>query len=44
MSRVIDTESGPAVEIEIEEAAIPAIPVRGLEGDVKVRHEGTAKD
>lgn len=42
MSEVVYTDSGPKVEIGIEEAAIPGtstIPTPSLEGDVNVEHE-----
>jgi hypothetical protein len=42
MSEVVYTDSGPKVEIGIEETAIPgtsAIPTPGPEGDVNVKHE-----
>ena len=42
MSEVVYTDSGPKVEIGIEEAAMPgtsAIPAPNLEGDVNVKHE-----
>jgi len=46
MSKVVDTDSGPKIEIEIEETAIPgtsAIPTTSLDGDASVKHEGVAK-
>jgi len=46
MSEVVDTDSGPKVEIEIEETAIPgtsAVPTTSLEGDANVKCEDAAK-
>ena len=42
MSEVVYTDSGPKVEIGIEEAVIPgtsAMSALNLEGDVNVKHE-----
>ena len=42
MSEVVYTDSGPKVEIGIEETAIPgtsAMPASSLEDDVNVKHE-----
>ena len=39
MSEVVDTESGPKVEIKVEETAIPVMPTPGPKGDVDVKHE-----
>ena len=47
MSEVVYADSGPKVEIEIEEAAIPeisAISTPGLGGGVDVKPEDIAKD
>jgi len=46
MSEVVDTDSGPKVEIEIEETTIQgtsAVPITSLEGDASVKHEDAAK-
>ena len=43
MSEVVDTDSGPKVEIKIEETPIPPMPAPSLEGDADVKHEATTK-
>jgi hypothetical protein len=47
MSEVVDTDSGPKIEIKIEETAIPgasAIPTPSLEGDEDVKYEDVERD
>jgi len=46
MSEVVHTDSGPMVEIKIEETTIPgasAPPTSSLEGDVNVKRGGIAE-
>ena len=44
MSKVVDTDSGPKVEIKIEETAIPTVSTLSLEGDADVKHEDVTED
>ena len=44
MSEVVDTDSGPRVEIKIEEAAGPDVPTPSPEGDADAKHEDVMRD
>ena len=44
MSEVVDTESGPKVEIQVEEATISGIPTPSFEGDANVEHGDMTKN
>lgn len=44
MSKLIDTDSGPKVEIKIEETVIPAVSTPSPEGDTGVKREDVVED
>jgi len=44
MSEVVDTDSGPKVEIKIEETPMSPTPALNLEGDAEVKQEATTEE
>ena len=44
MSKVVDTDSGPKVEIKVEETVIPTAPTPSPEDDAPVKHEHVGEE